>query len=104
MKRRLPGLRQVLEWKDEEDSAVDFVDRFKSEAFHDRVYVLTPQGRIIDLPRGATPLDFAYAVHTEVGHRCRGAKVNGRIVQLTYPLQNGEQVEVLTTRQGVPQP
>jgi GTP pyrophosphokinase len=99
---KVAWLRQVLEWKDEEDSAVDFVDRFKSEAFHDRVYVLTPQGRIIDLPRGATPLDFAYAVHTEVGHRCRGAKVNGRIVQLTYPLQNGEQVEVLTTRQGEP--
>ena len=99
---KIAWLRQVLEWKDEEDTAVDFVDRFKSEAFHDRVYVLTPQGRIIDLPQGATPLDFAYAVHTEVGHRCRGAKINGRIVQLTYPLQNGEQVEVLTARQGGP--
>jgi GTP pyrophosphokinase len=99
---KIAWLRQVLEWKEEEDSAVDFVDRFKSEAFHDRVYVLTPQGRIIDLPQGATPLDFAYAVHTEVGHRCRGAKVNGRIVPLTYSLQNGEQVEVLTTRQGEP--
>jgi GTP pyrophosphokinase len=64
--------------------------------------VLTPQGRIIDLPQGSTPLDFAYAVHTEIGHRCRGAKVNGRIVPLTYHLQNGEQVEVLTTKQGVP--
>jgi len=99
---KIAWLRQVLEWKDEEDSARDFVDRFKSEAFHDRVYVLTPQGRIIDLPQGATPLDFAYAVHSEIGHRCRGAKVNGRIVQLTYTLQNGEQVEVLTTRQGGP--
>jgi GTP pyrophosphokinase len=99
---KIAWLRQVLEWKDEEASANDFVDRFKSEAFHDRVYVLTPQGRIIDLPQGATPLDFAYAVHTEIGHRCRGAKVNGRIVQLTYTLQNGEQVEVLTARQGGP--
>jgi GTP pyrophosphokinase len=99
---KIAWLRQVLEWKEEEDSATDFVDRFKSEAFHDRVYVLTPQGRIVDLPQGATPLDFAYSVHTEVGHRCRGAKVNGRIVQLTYQLQNGEQVEVLTTRQGEP--
>jgi GTP pyrophosphokinase len=99
---KIAWLRQVLDWRDEEDSASDFVDRFKSEAFHDRVYVLTPQGRIVDLPQGATPLDFAYAVHTEVGHRCRGAKVNGRIVQLTYQLQNGEQVEVLTTRQGEP--
>lgn len=99
---KIAWLRQVLEWKEEEDSALDFVDRFKSEAFHDRVYVLTPQGRIIDLPQGATPLDFAYAVHTEIGHRCRGAKVNGRIVQLTYALKNGEQVEVLTTRHGGP--
>ncbi|MEZ5540489.1 MAG: GTP diphosphokinase [Pseudomonadota bacterium] len=99
---KIAWLRQLLEWKDEEHSAHDFVDRFKSEAFQERVYVLTPQGRIIDLPQGATPLDFAYAVHTEVGHRCRGAKVNGRIVPLTYQLKNGEQVEVLTARQGKP--
>jgi len=99
---KLAWLRQLLEWKDEEHSAHDFVDRFKSEAFQERVYVLTPQGRIIDLPQGATPLDFAYAVHTEVGHRCRGAKVDGRIVPLTRQLQNGEQIEVLTSRQGVP--
>jgi GTP pyrophosphokinase len=99
---KIAWLRQLLDWKDEEYSANDFVDRFKSEAFQERVYVLTPRGRIIDLPHGATPLDFAYAVHTEVGHRCRGAKVNGRIVPLTYPLQNGMQVEVLTTRQGGP--
>jgi GTP pyrophosphokinase len=99
---KIAWLRQLLEWKEEEHSANDFVDRFKSEAFQERVYVLTPQGRIIDLPQGSTPLDFAYAVHTEVGHRCRGAKVNGRIVPLTYQLQNGEQVEVLTARQGEP--
>lgn len=99
---KIAWLRQLLEWREEERTATDFVDRFKSEAFQDRVYVLTPQGRIIDLPQGATPLDFAYAVHTEVGHRCRGAKVNGRIVPLTYTLQNGEQVEILTTKQGRP--
>jgi GTP pyrophosphokinase len=99
---KIAWLRQLLEWKEEEHTANDFVDRFKSEAFQERVYVLTPQGRIIDLPQGATPLDFAYAIHTEVGHRCRGAKVNGRIMPLTYELQNGEQVEVLTTRQGSP--
>ena len=99
---KIAWLRQLLEWKDEEHSANDFVDRFKSEAFQERVYVMTPQGRIIDLPLGATPLDFAYAVHTQVGHRCRGAKINGRIVPLTYQLQNGEQVEVLTARQGQP--
>jgi GTP pyrophosphokinase len=99
---KIAWLRQLLEWKDEEHSANDFVDRFKSEAFQERVYVMTPLGRIIDLPLGATPLDFAYAVHTEVGHRCRGAKINGRIVPLTYQLQNGEQVEVLTARHGEP--
>ncbi len=99
---KISWLRQLLEWREEERTAIDFVDRFKSEAFQERVYVLTPQAKIIDLPQGATPLDFAYEVHTEVGHRCRGAKVNGRIVPLTYELQNGEQVEVLTARQGVP--
>jgi GTP pyrophosphokinase len=99
---KIAWLRQLLEWRDEEHSANDFVDRFKSEAFQERVYVLTPQGRIIDLPQGATPLDFAYAVHSEVGHRCRGAKVDGRMVPLTYQLKNGEQVEVLTARQGRP--
>ena len=99
---KIAWLRQLLEWRDEEHSANDFVDRFKSEAFQERVYVLTPQGRIIDLPQGATPLDFAYAVHSEIGHRCRGAKVDGRMVPLTYQLKNGEQVEVLTARQGRP--
>jgi GTP pyrophosphokinase len=64
--------------------------------------VLTPEGRVIDLPEGGTPLDFAYAVHTEIGHCCRGAKVNGRIVQLTYPLKNGERVEILTGKEAAP--
>ena len=100
--KRIAWLRQLLEWKDEESSATDFVDRFKSESGHERVYVLTPAGEVLDLPRGATPLDFAYYIHTEIGHRCRGAKVNGRIVPLTYELKNGEQVEILTTRQGAP--
>jgi GTP pyrophosphokinase len=99
---KIAWLRQLLEWRDEEHTANDFVDRFKSEAFQERVYVLTPQGKIIDLPQGSTPLDFAYAVHSEIGHRCRGAKVNGRIVPLTYVLNNGEQVEVLTAKQGSP--
>jgi GTP pyrophosphokinase len=99
---KIAWLRQLLEWKDEEHTANDFVDRFKSEAFQERVYALTPQGRIVDLPLGSTPLDFAYAIHTDVGHRCRGAKVNGRIVPLTHKLSNGEQVEVLTARQGTP--
>lgn len=100
--QKIAWLRQLLDWKEEEANAGDFIDRFKSEVFQDRVYVLTPSGEVFDLPQGATPLDFAYYVHTEVGNRCRGAKVNGRIVPLTYELKSGEQVEVLTTKQGGP--
>jgi len=99
---KIAWLRQLLEWKDEEPSASAFVDRFKSETGSDRVYVLTPRGQVVDLAQGATPLDFAYAIHTDVGHRCRGAKINGRMVPLTYELHSGDQVEVLTTRQGAP--
>ena len=102
VEQRVAWLRQLLEWKDEESTAAEFVDRFKSENAPERVYALTPQGRVIDLPQGATPLDFAYHIHTDLGHRCRGAKVNGRIVPLTHELRNGEQVEILTARQGTP--
>ncbi len=100
--RKITWLRQLLEWKDEVAEASDFVDQFKSEVFSERVYVFTPKGNIVDLPQGATPLDFAYDIHTEVGHRCRGAKVNGHIVPLTYALKTGEQVEVLTVKEGGP--
>jgi GTP pyrophosphokinase len=99
---KIAWLRQLLEWKDEVAEASEFVDQFKSEVFSDRVYVFTPQGNVIDLPNGATPLDFAYQIHTEVGNRCRGAKVNGHIVPLTYKLQTGEQVEILTVKKGGP--
>ncbi|MFN2309206.1 MAG: GTP diphosphokinase [Gammaproteobacteria bacterium] len=102
LEQRVAWLRQLLEWRDEEPSAREFVDRFKSESGGERVYVLTPQGRVVDLPAGATPLDFAYHIHTDLGHRCRGAKVNGRIVPLNQALHTGEQVEVLSARQGVP--
>jgi len=100
--QKIAWLRQLLDWKEEEANAGDFIDRFKSEVFQDRVYVLTPTGEVFDLPQGATPLDFAYYVHTEVGNRCRGAKINGRIVPLTYELKSGEQVEILTTKHGGP--
>ena len=100
--QKIAWLRQLLEWKDEEKDAGDFIDRFKSEVFQDRVYVMTPEGEIIDMPLGATPLDFAFYVHTEVGARCRGAKVNGRMVPLTYELTSGEQVQILTTKNGSP--
>ncbi len=101
LERKISWLRHLLEWKRNGETE-DFLDRFKAEAFQDRVYVLTPKGSIIDLPQGATPVDFAYHVHTEVGHRCRGAKVDGNIVPLTYQLKSGEQVEILTSKQGGP--
>jgi len=99
---KIAWLRHLLEWKDDVAEAGEFVDQFKSEMFADRVYVFTPMGNIIDLAAGATPLDFAYQIHTEVGHRCRGAKVNGSMVQLTYQLRTGDQVEVLTVKKGGP--
>ncbi len=80
----------------------DLVEEFRSQVFDDRVYVLTPKGDVFDLPLGATPLDFAYYIHTNVGHRCTGAKVNGRIVPFTYKLQNGDQVSILTSKNATP--
>ena len=100
--RKIAWLRQLLEWKDEAADGSDFVAEFRSEVFEDRVYVFTPAGRIIDLPSGSTPLDFAYTIHTEVGHRCRGAKINDSIVPLTYALKTGDKVEILTIKEGEP--
>lgn len=100
--RKILWLRQLLDWKDEIAGASEFIDQFKSEVFTDRIYVFTPKGNIVDLPRGATPLDFAYHIHTEIGHRCRGAKVNGQMVPLTYQLKTGEQVGILTAKKGNP--
>ncbi|MFI3188006.1 GTP diphosphokinase [Crenothrix sp. D3] len=99
MEKSVATLRKLLE---EKHSTDELGDNFRSELFSDRVYVLTPTGKLIDLVKGATPLDFAYAIHTEVGHRCRGAKINGRIVPLTYTLKSGEQVEILTAKEGAP--
>ncbi|MCG6939509.1 MAG: bifunctional (p)ppGpp synthetase/guanosine-3',5'-bis(diphosphate) 3'-pyrophosphohydrolase [Gammaproteobacteria bacterium] len=96
----IESLRKLLDSTKTDDE--ELMESFRSEMFRDRVFVLTPEGRVIDLPEGGTPLDFAYAVHTEIGHRCRGAKVNGRIVQLTYPLKNGERVEILTGKEASP--
>jgi len=94
--RQIAWLRQMLESREEDSDDGDLLERFKAEAFQDRVYAITPKGAIIELAQGATPLDFAYHIHTEVGHRCRGAKVNSRIVPLTYEINNGDQIEVLT--------
>ena len=99
---KIAWLRSLLEWKDELTGATEFVDQFKSEVFGERVYVFTPKGNIVDLQAGATPLDFAYHIHTDVGHRCRGAKVNGHMVPLVYTLRTGDRVEVLTVKDGAP--
>ncbi|MCG5530631.1 bifunctional (p)ppGpp synthetase/guanosine-3',5'-bis(diphosphate) 3'-pyrophosphohydrolase [Halorhodospira halochloris] len=100
--RKVAWLRQLLEWGGEDGEAEDFVDQVRAEVFADRVYALTPSGDVIDLPRGATPLDFAYHIHTSLGHRCRGAKINNRIVQLTRQLENGDRVEIMTAREERP--
>lgn len=80
----------------------DFIDQIRTELFADRIYALTPKGEVVDLPQGATPLDFAYQVHTGLGHRCRGAKINGRIVPLTTPLASGEVVEIIAGKEEMP--
>ena len=99
---KIAWLRQILEWKEDLADKGDMQEQFKNELFHDQVYVLTPQGKVIDLPKGATPVDFAYTLHTDLGHRTRGAKVDGSIVPLNYKLHNGQRVEILTTKQGGP--
>jgi GTP pyrophosphokinase len=102
LKDRIAWSRGFLESVESAPRSTDLIERFKQVAFHDRIYVLTPQGHVIDLPIGATPLDFAYAIHTEVGHRCRGAKVDGVMVSLTQRLASGQQVEILKARDGRP--
>lgn len=95
-------LRQLLEWKDELKDSHSISDAFKETADSRRVYVFTPKGTVMDLPEGATPIDFAYAVHSEVGHRTRGSRVNGKMVPLSYQLKTGEQVQIQTTKNGSP--
>ncbi|MGN0918130.1 MAG: RelA/SpoT family protein [Oxalobacter sp.] len=102
---KISYLRQLLSWKTEvgdavaeEDSHKEWTEKIKSATLDDRIYVLTPQARVIDLPRGATPIDFAYQVHTDVGHRCRGARVDGMMVPLNTPLKSGQTVEIVTAK------
>jgi GTP pyrophosphokinase len=104
IEKNIASLRKLLEETGSRKEGSDDVlaENFRSELFNDRVYVLTPAGKLIDLVKGSTPLDFAYAIHTEIGHRCRGAKINGRIVPLTYTLKSGEQVKILTAKEGGP--
>jgi GTP pyrophosphokinase len=107
IEKNIASLRKLLDETSpergrKEGSDEALAENFRSELFNDRVYVLTPAGKLIDLVKGSTPLDFAYAIHTEIGHRCRGAKINGRIVPLTYTLKSGEQVKILTAKDGGP--
>ncbi len=99
---RLAWLRQVLDWKDAVADASDALAAFRTSLFTDTIYVLTPQGKVVDLPRGATPVDFAYAVHTSLGHRCRGARVDGAMVPLNFVLKNGQRIEIVAAKQGGP--
>ena len=99
---RIEWLKHVLEEPESAAGGADFLDQLRSELFSYRVYAMTPRGKILDLPAGATALDFAYQIHTDVGHRCRGAKINGTMVPLTRPLESGDRVEVLTARNGTP--
>ena len=99
---KIAWLRQILEWKEDLADQGDLQEQFRNELFHDQVYVFTPLGKVIALSKGATPVEFAYTLHTDLGHRTRGAKVDGSIVPLNYKLQNGQRVEILTVKQGGP--
>jgi GTP pyrophosphokinase len=100
--RKIAWLRQLLDWRDDMADAAHLAETFRGELREETVYALTPQGRVIDLPAGSTPIDFAYHVHTELGHRCRGAKVDGRLVPLDQPLANGQVVEIVAAKDGGP--
>ena len=99
---KVAWLRQMLEWKDEIADARTRAEHFRSGLFDDTVYVLTPHGKVIDLPVGSTPVDFAYYVHTDLGHRCRGARIDGAMVPLNTPLKHGQVIEIMTAKQGGP--
>jgi len=100
--QRISWLRKMMEWRSDVDDAQEFVESMKTDVFQDRVYIFTPRGDIIDLPGGSTPIDFAYHIHTDIGHRCRGARVNGKLVPLEYELKTGDQVEILVAKRGGP--
>ncbi|WP_302359876.1 bifunctional (p)ppGpp synthetase/guanosine-3',5'-bis(diphosphate) 3'-pyrophosphohydrolase [uncultured Megasphaera sp.] len=98
---KMGWLRNLLEWQDTSNPQ-EFVNALKLDAFSDEVFVFSPRGDVIDLPQGAIPIDFAYRIHTDVGHRCVGAKINGKIVPLDYRLKNGDIVEIITSKTGKP--
>ena len=99
---KIAWLRKLLAWQDDITDSGEVMAELRSQVFDDRVYVFTPKGEVVDLPTGSTPLDFAYAIHSEIGHRCIGAKVGGRIVPFTYQLQMGDQVDIITQKNPNP--
>lgn len=99
---RIAWLRKLISWQEEMADSGELLEEVRSQVFDDRVYVFTPKGDVVDLPAGSTPLDFAYHIHSDIGHRCIGAKIGGRIVPFTYQLQMGDQVEVITQKQPNP--
>jgi guanosine-3',5'-bis(diphosphate) 3'-pyrophosphohydrolase len=99
---RVNWLRNSMEWRTDGLDAQEFVESMRSDVFQDRVYIFTPRGDVIDLPAGSTPIDFAYHVHTDIGHRCRGARINGKLVQLHQDLKTGDTVDILTAKRGGP--
>lgn len=99
---KIDWLRSLMQWKRDVTDPRDLAEELKTDVFGDQVFVFTPTGDVVDLPRGSTPIDFAYRIHTEVGHRCRGAKVGGQIVPLDHPLQTGDRVEIITAKTGAP--
>ena len=102
--QKIAWLRQLLDWRENmaDNDREDLASAFRTELFNDTIYVLTPHGKVLSLPVGATPIDFAYALHSSVGDRCRGAKVEGQIVPLSTPLENGQRVEIITAKEGSP--
>lgn len=102
--QKIAWLRQLLDWRENmaESGKEDLAAAFKTELFNDTIYVLTPHGKVLSLPAGATPIDFAYALHSSLGDRCRGAKVDGQIVPLSTPLENGQRVEIIAAKEGHP--
>jgi GTP pyrophosphokinase len=100
--QRINSLRSMMEWRSDVNDAAEFVESMRTDVFQDRVYIFTPRGDAIDLPAGSTPIDFAYHVHTDIGHCCRGARINGKLVPLYQELKTGDQVEILTAKRGGP--
>ena len=102
--QKIAWLRQLLDWRENmaQSGKEDLAAAFKTELFNDTIYVLTPHGKVFSLPSGSTPIDFAYALHSDLGNRCRGAKVDGQIVPLSTPLENGQRVEIIAAKEGEP--